>query len=50
MKKFIAPTIELIKIDSADIIATSLDITDGTTNSYQSRGITDNWGDDNFDF
>lgn len=50
MKKFIAPTIDLIKINPADIIATSLGISKDTTSHYQSRRDMDDWESDDFDF
>ena len=40
MKKFIAPTIDLIKINPADIIATSLGISKDTTIHYDSTTHT----------
>lgn len=49
MKKFVAPELKLITIDSADIIATSLGIFGGTVLDYQSRhrnDDTDDWDDD----
>lgn len=48
MKKFIAPAIKIVKLDTNDIIATSdLGIYGTSTNSYLSRGNED---DDDWDF
>lgn len=48
MKKFIAPAIKIVKLDTNDIIATSdLGISNQSVDYYQSRGGND---DDDWDF
>lgn len=43
MKKYFAPTVEFVKLDAKDIIATSgsMGIFDGQTDIYQSREDSD---------